>query len=67
MRFNQSIKTTDSGGRKTGMTKRQIVLELMRLAGYGGDRGRFTQLLSENPISMAAANEAWARGAAQRR
>ena len=48
------------------MTKRQTVLDLMRIAGYEDDRRAFTRLLVENAISRGAAEEAWRRGVAQR-
>lgn len=60
MNFAPSIR------RAGAMTKRATVLDLMRIAGYEGDRRTFTRLLVENPIGRAAANEAWARGVAQR-
>jgi hypothetical protein len=48
--------------RAGGMTKRQTVLSLMRLAGYDGDNAYFTRLLIENPISRRVAEEAWREG-----
>jgi hypothetical protein len=65
-RFSDSIRTTDSGGRKTGMTKRQTVLSLMTIAGYENDSAKFTRLRIENPIGRQAANKAWNRGACKR-
>lgn len=44
------------------MTKRNTILGLMKFAGYHLDRATFTQLLIENRISRAAADEAFRAG-----
>jgi hypothetical protein len=66
MRFHQSIKTTDSRGNPTGRSRRAIVLDLMRIAGYENDKAKWTALYIENPIGWQSADEAWQRGVAQR-
>lgn len=55
-RFHDSIR------RPNGMTKRQTVLSLMRVAGYENDSAKFTRLLIENPIAHHVAKEAWRKG-----
>lgn len=57
-RFHDSIR------RPYGMTKRQTVLSLMRVAGYENDSAKFTRLLVENPIAHRIAKEAWRKGRA---
>lgn len=59
MRFHDSIR------RAGGMSKRETVLSLMRIAGYENDSGKFMRLLIENPISRKAANDAWWEGRAR--
>lgn len=59
-RFHNSIR------RPGGMTKRQTVLSLMRIAGYENDSAKFTRLLIENPISRRVAEDAWHEGRTKR-
>lgn len=64
-RFHASVRGSESR-KRSGMTSRQAVLSLMRVAGAENDKSTWTRLLIENPIGRAAANEAWAAGVAQR-
>ena len=41
---------------------RANALAYMRIAGYHGDRARFTRLLIENRVSREAADKAWTAG-----
>lgn len=58
-RFHDSIR------RAGGMTKRETVLSLMRIAGYENDSSKFTRLLIENPIRRMVAEAAWREGRAR--
>lgn len=60
MRFSNSIRRVGK------MSKREVVLDLMRIAGAENDEAKFMRLLIENPISRTKANEAWAIGRKQR-
>lgn len=64
-RFDKSVSESDSR-KRAGVTCRQAVLSLMRVAGYESDNAKWTRLLIENPIGREAANEAWALGQKQR-
>lgn len=48
------------------MTKRQVVLDLIRIAAYEGNMATATRLYVENRISYQAYNEAVALGRKQR-
>lgn len=48
------------------MTKRQISLEYARIAGYHGDKAKFTRLLIESRVAAPAMHEAWRIGVRQR-
>lgn len=45
------------------MTKRELVFQQIKVAGYHGDYRTATRLLIENPISRKRYNEAWESGA----
>ena len=45
------------------MTKRELVFQQIKVAGYHGDSRTATRLLIENPISRKRYNEAWDAGA----
>lgn len=44
------------------VTKRETVLQLVKVAGYHNDSAAGVRLLVENPISRKVYNEAWASG-----
>lgn len=49
------------------MTKRETVLQLVKVAGYHGDFRAATRLLAENPISRKSYNDAWFAGVEAKR
>ena len=49
------------------MTKREMLLNAIKAAGYHGDTRRATQLLADNPVSHMAYNIAWQAGEAAKR
>lgn len=60
-RFHPSI--SESGSRKRAkVSSRKLVLNLMRMAGAEGDRGKWVRLLVENPISRKSADAMWVEG-----
>jgi hypothetical protein len=46
------------------VTKREIVLEHMRIAGIENDEKKWMRLYTENKISYQVARDAWNRGRA---
>ena len=44
------------------MTKRDRLLQQIKIAGYHSDSRSATRLLAENPISRKAYNDAWLSG-----
>ena len=44
--------------------KREQAIDLLRFAGYHGDRTSFTRLYIENRVSYAAAKQAYSQGEA---
>jgi len=44
------------------MTRREVVLQQIKVAGYHYDSRTATRLLVENPISRKSYNEAWESG-----
>lgn len=49
------------------MTKRETVLQQIKVAGYHGDSRAATRLLIENPVSRKNYNLAWEAGVAAKR
>lgn len=49
------------------MTKREAVLQMIKVAGYHSDSRTATRLLIENPISRKNYNLAWDAGVAAKR
>ncbi len=46
---------------------RKTALAMIEVAGYHGDKKSFTQLYTENRISMSSAQAAWEIGTAKKR
>lgn len=49
------------------MTKRELVFQKIKVAGYHGDSRTATRLLIENPISRQRYNDAWLAGVEAKR